>query len=205
MTKPEQHEQEQRTLAAPGEAALGAHGAARRRFARAGVGASGVILTLASQPGMAANSVCTTPSGFLSKPMTSHTPSGNCGGRSPGYWKNHHDEWKSRASTEGTKPFKTEFPGKAALNSYSLFDIVDPTKVTNGADPDNVAMHIVAALLNARAGWTSLVLNEKKVHEIWAQYAVNSYYTPTPGAQPWYGAKIVQYLTSTFALEDQHP
>lgn len=37
---------------------LDARGRARRRFTRAGLGATGVLMTLASQPGMAAD-VCT--------------------------------------------------------------------------------------------------------------------------------------------------
>lgn len=67
---------------------LSAHGTARRRFTRAGAAASGVLLTLHSQPGMALD-ICSTPSGYQSG-LVSARPNdpGTCAGRSPGYWKN---------------------------------------------------------------------------------------------------------------------
>jgi hypothetical protein len=70
------------------EQELSAQGASRRRFTRAGAAASGVLLTLHSQPGMAAT-VCAGPSGFQSG-LISARPNdpGACAGRSPGYWKN---------------------------------------------------------------------------------------------------------------------
>lgn len=182
--------------------AMGAKGAARRRFAKAGIGASGVLLTLASQPGMAATGVCTTPSGFLSGAMKSHAPGSACSGRSPGYWKTHHDDWQRSAYTNGATLFKDTFPLGAAnqgLAAKTLFDVVDPELCSSSADPNRVAMHTVAALLNARAGLVP-TLNEAKVKEIWAQYAINGYYTPMDGAKPWYGEQIVTYLRSTFVL-----
>jgi hypothetical protein len=182
--------------------AIGARGAARRRFAKAGLGASGVLLTLASQPGMAATGVCTTPSGFLSGAMNSHTPGTSCSGRSPGYWKTRHEEWQSVAFTDGNANFNGVFPCGAAtagLKPHTLFDVVDPNIVDESTDNNRVAMHIVAALLNARAGF-SPTLSEAKVKEIWAQYAINGYYTAMDGAKPWYGQQIVTYLTSTFVL-----
>jgi hypothetical protein len=205
LAKQEQHDPDTGANATP--AGISAKGLARRRFGKAGIGASGVILTLASQPGMAATGVCTTPSGFLSKPMSSHTARDACGGRSPGYWKTHPELWQPLAFTKTTTKFKDVFPctrSTSGLVPYSLLEVTDPTLMPNGTDKDNVAMHCVAALLNARAG-TTPVLNEAKVKQIWAQYAASGYYTPTLGAKPWYGADIVRYLTSTFVLEDQKP
>jgi hypothetical protein len=181
---------------APG---IGPQGAARRRFAKAGLGASGVIMTLVSQPGMATN-VCRPPSGFLSGTWASHNPkAGTCAGRSPDYWKNHKDQWKRQCRTDGSTLFRSIFScaGRASgLQPYMLFDVVDPTKVANGADKDNVGMHIVAALLNARSNKVS-VLPETRVREIWDEYASTGYYTPSAGEKKWNGAEIVRYLTST--------
>jgi hypothetical protein len=196
----DQQEQAPGAIDSAGQAPQGisAQGAARRRFARAGLGASGVIMTLVSQPGMATN-VCRPPSGFLSGTWASNHPTNTCFGRSPGYWKTHHDQWKSLCRTDGTALFRTLFScsGRAsALQPYKLFDIVDPTKVTNGADQNNVAMHIVAALLNARSNKVS-VLPEDRVREIWSEYAGSGYYTPSAGAKKWNGAEIVTYLKST--------
>src|SRR5689334_17769378 len=62
----------------PGDSAarpapLSPTGAARRRFARAGATASGVLLTLQSAPAMA-QVICTAPSGSLSNGPTSTQP-----------------------------------------------------------------------------------------------------------------------------------
>jgi hypothetical protein len=180
-------------------AGMSAKGAARRRFARAGAGASaGAILTLASQPAMA-TLVCTSPSGALSGNLSRHNQAAACNGLSPGYWKNHHSGWKG-AYTNGTSKFYLTFPTTSRcsqLNAYSCFDIVDPTKVTNGHDRDNVAMHIMATLLNVRSKRIGF-LTENQVMAIWNSYAGTGAYKPT-ATVTWGGAQIVAYLTSTMS------
>lgn len=175
--------------------AISPQGAARRRFAKVGLGASGVIMTLVSQPGMAAN-VCTPPSGFLSGAWASQNPNSVCFGRSPGYWKEHPELW---AATLGEVKFSRTFTlssHTAALSPYTLFEVVDSTKVPNDADKHNVAMHIVAAFLNARYDKVS-VLPEARVREIWNEYSSTGFYTPNAGAAKWDGEAIVKYLKST--------
>lgn len=198
MAKDEKNQQETPSAAGAG---LGAKGAARRRFAKTGAGVSGVILTLASQPGMASQ-VCATPSGFLSGiGHNSHAPTATCAGRSPGYWKNNHDAWQLQAHTDGSVPCGSVFRCEgytSGLKDYALFDVVDPTKITDHStvDPDNVGMHLVATLLNVRAGIIT-VLDETRVLSIWTEYDSTHHYTPSAGATPWNGAQIVTYLTST--------
>lgn len=175
--------------------AISPQGAARRRFAKAGLGASGVIMTLVSQPGMAAN-VCAPPSGFLSGAWASQNPNSACFGRSPGYWKEHSELWKT---TMGDLKFSKTLgvtSRTAALEPYTLLQVVDPTAIPNGADKGNVAMHIVAALLNARYDKVS-VLPETRVREIWTEYSSTGFYTPSAGAAKWDGEQIVKYLKST--------
>jgi hypothetical protein len=180
-------------------AGMSAKGAARRRFAKAGAGASaGAILTLASQPAMA-TLVCTSPSGFLSGNLSKHNGSLACDGCSPGYWKTHHSAWRG-AGTNGSSKFYLTFPTTSrcqALNTYTCFDIVDPTKVKNGDDPNNVAMHIMATLLNVRSGKIGF-LTENQVKGIWNSFAATGTYKPTAGVT-WNGAQIVNYLTSTMS------
>lgn len=180
-------------------AGMSAKGAARRRFAKAGAGASaGAILTLASQPAMA-TLVCTSPSGAMSGNLSKHNHSVACAGRSPGYWKTHHSEWKG-AGTNGTSLYKLTFNTTwrcSQLNAYTCFDIVDPRKVTNGHDPDNVAMHIMATLLNVRSNRIGF-LKENQVLAIWNSYASTGVYKPTPNTS-WNGWQIVNYLKSTMS------
>lgn len=198
MANERQTEAEGSELPAAGDIPTGmtAKGAGRRRFAKAGAGASaGVLLTLASQPAMA--TVCTSPSGTVSGNSSRKTPTVACVGRSPGYWKTHHYMWRS-AGTNGDALFKLTFycGGRcSALAKYTCYDVVDPTKVNNGDDPDNVAMHIMATLLNVRSGKIGF-LTANQVLAIWYSYAQNGSYTPTLGVT-WDGAKIVSYLKST--------
>jgi hypothetical protein len=180
-------------------AGLSARGAARRRFARAGAGASaGAIITLASQPAMA-TLVCTSPSAAISGNLSKHNQTLACNGLSPGYWKNHHSAWRS-AYTNGTSLFKLTFPTTSRcsqLNVYSCFDIVDPTKVINGHDPQNVAMHIMATLLNVRSKKIGF-LTEAQVLAIWNSFAATGAYKPT-STIAWNGTQIVNYLKSTMS------
>jgi hypothetical protein len=179
---------------------ISAKGAARRRFAKAGIGASGgVLLTLASQPAMAATLVCTSPSGAISGNLSRHDTAVACEGLSPGFWKTHHEAWQG-ALTNGDAKFHRTFPTTsrcAALDAYTCFDIVDPDKVVNGADPNNVAMHIMATLLNVRSKRIGF-LNENQVMGIWNSYALNGVYKPT-STVTWGGSQIVAYLTSTMS------
>lgn len=89
---------------------LTAQGAARRRMA--GLGLSGVVLTVASNNALA-EMVCKSPSGALSGNLNpnghnSHAPKNTCDGRSPDWWLKNRDSWPS-----GVKPghlFVQHFP-----------------------------------------------------------------------------------------------
>jgi hypothetical protein len=199
--------------AAAQEPQISAQGAARRRFTKAGIGVSGVILTLVSQPGMATGTTpvyCASASGFQSltapgAPKNSHSPANSCtANRSHGYWKNHVSEWKSRCGTDSTALFGYVFSCTGArreLGKYTLLEVLTQPAAEKPYDPNNVAMQIVTALLNARAakrsGLTS-VLPEERVFEIWNEYVNTNGYVPTAGARPWTGAEIANYLVSTF-------
>ena len=185
---------------------LDPHGAARRRFARIGTGAAGVILTLHSQPGMAAaGKVCTTPSGFTSMTSDSNSPQQSCEeNRSHGYWKKHPDEWKSRAGVDHEALFGNVFRvagNYETIAGVTLMEIVDPTEAVKAVDHNNVAMQTVAAWLNARAAnYAGLptVLSEQRVMTIWDDFVTQGYYLPGPGATVWTGAQIAEYFESTF-------
>jgi hypothetical protein len=57
----------------------------RRSFAKSGLVASGVLLTLSSRP-VLGQSVCKSPSGFESGNLSFHGTPITCSGRTPGYW-----------------------------------------------------------------------------------------------------------------------
>jgi hypothetical protein len=176
-------------------AGLSARGAARRRFTGAGIKVSGVILTLASQPGMAATGqVCTTPSGFTSAHWDSHSPGSAFLGRSPGYWKNHPEAWGRNLAANAA--FGSVFSCSNDLKTCSMMTVVAHLDPAKDIDKYNVGSHIVATLLNVRSGKVK-VLTEERVLTIWNEYNSKGYFTPQAGAQPWYGGDITRYLKST--------
>lgn len=154
-------------------------------------------MTLASQPGMA-TTVCRPPSGFLSGTWASNHPKATwCYGAKPVDWSARKSQWYSYARTDYSKQFYRVFACTAntqSLRLYSLYQIVAGECGTK--DRDEVAKYIVAALLNARAG-TTPVLTEEKIFQIWNEYTSSLKYTPTAGAKAWNGREIVNYLKST--------
>ena len=188
----------------------------RRRFTTSGLVVSGVLLTLASRPSLG-GVVCKSPSGFLSGNTSTHGSPQTCIGRTPGYWGNHPENWPSPylpgscnkkvgACTDsanwtgGTRfadmgnGFHINNNGSIYLN-YSMMQVI---WLGGGGDPHQLGAHIVAALLNARMGWT-LMLNESQVKNIFNEYNSKGYFEPTAGVK-WYPAEIVTYLKSTMPL-----
>jgi hypothetical protein len=182
---------------------LDAKGVARRRFARAGAGATGVILTLQSQPAMATYRTCVAPSGFTSA-TTSLTPTRACtNNEDPSYWESYPRKWSSRAFVEHTELFGSYFKyggGYQSLAELSLYDVLcRKSEKVIAADPSGISRLCVAAWLNARMNQQSAaVLTPERVVDIWKQYAEKGEFAPEPKATPWQGSYIFSYLRTTF-------
>lgn len=183
------HEQQDENPAAPAPApipALTPQGAARRRLA--GLGVSGVVMTVASTHAMA-GLVCKSPSGKMSGDLKqSLAPSVACNGVSPGYWKKH--AWPSEVLT--TEMFTKYFPCSGPLSALTCLQVLSKQK----ADKYNVAMHIMATYLNVVSGRISF-LSRQSVIDMWVEYNTTGVYIPVDGALPWSGGKLVEYLEST--------
>lgn len=191
-------------------AGMTAKGAGRRRFAAASAGASaGVILTLTSQPGMAAQ-MCLSPSAKLSGNTShAHELQVPCEGRSAGFWSSHLEAWPAAQTSPDTlfgAIFTTGTYRTTLLTPYTCMQVLQPQDVklakkggfaTVDPDPDNVAMHIMATLLNVRSGRIGF-LTENQVTGMWNSYAATGTYQPTVGVT-WDGAKIVEYLKQTMS------
>jgi hypothetical protein len=161
----------------------------RRLFTRAGLGASGVLLTLACKP-VLGGVVCKSPSGFLSGNQSTHDTGALCAGRNPQYWKMT-SSWPISKRT----PFHRLFscgPG-SAFETCSLAEIVSGHQ----ADPEFVAMHLTAALLNSRSGWTPF-LSEETIQAMFLEWRTKGTYTPTVNVE-WGSTDIVNYLKATQA------
>jgi hypothetical protein len=170
----------------------------RRRFTMAGVAASGVLLTLASRPVLGTETAlcCKSPSGWISGNKSTHGPAPVCEGVSPGYWKNH-TTWP--IPNRNTALFRVAFPSCAPGSVYYNDTMLKLLKHQD-YDKNNLAMHLVAAYLNAVGGRTPFlpVATVQAMFTEWQSTGghPNGYYTPTAGVQ-WNAWKIVAYITAT--------
>jgi hypothetical protein len=176
---------------------LGQRGASRRRFARVGAGATGVLLTLASQPGMACD-ICMSASGFQShsKSMTaaSHKVAVTCNGRDPSYWRQTRS-WPRGCRTTNTfsQHFSCAGSTRTTYGSTSCMKILTPQSF----DSQGVGVYLMAMYLNVLSGKTSFMTVEQ-VRAIWTEYQATGYYTPTAGVK-WNASQIVFYLSGTMS------
>jgi hypothetical protein len=171
--------------------ATGVVNAGRRRFGRTGLAASGILATLASRPVLGA--ACMTPSAFVSGNLSTHGTPPACAGRSPGYWKNKTD-WP--IANRDTAKFKNVFTC-AKTSPYfdvTMLTLLDPQDF----DKYNLGMHLVAAYLNAMAGW-SPVLPVTKLQSMWNELQAVGYFTPVAGVH-WTAPDVVNYIQSTYVL-----
>lgn len=186
----------------PTPPAISASGLSRRRFGKAGAGVSaGVIMTLVSQPGMANTALCVSASGAASANLSFHSDHlVACQGRSPGFWKTHPEAWpaaQTKTDAKFSALFITNTSRTTALSPYTCMQVVTANAFSRSKDPDNVAMHIMATLLNVRSGRIGF-LTEISVLAIWNAYAKNGTYQPTVGVN-WNGFQIVSYLQKTMS------
>ena len=166
-------------------------GVSRRRLA--GLGASGVLMTLASQSAMA-GLVCKSPSGALSGKLASRGAAGvTCAGRSPGYWKTHPSAWRGCGIDTG-EAFQRVFScsGRAGYDSVTCMGILSHKSF----DMNNLGMHMMATYLNVKSGKISF-MSEEDVLSMWSEWVRTGKYVPMAGAKPWNAADIVIYLSST--------
>lgn len=191
----------------------------RRRFSKAGLVVSGVLLTLASRPSLGGIN-CKSPSGFLSGNISAGKTQ-YCSGLTPGYWGTHGDkpnkwplpyypgtcktgttcshvsDWTLGTTKPATMFNDTTLGFNCSGNGkiYKTYSMMQVIWLLGSQDPNQLGSHCVAALLNARMGWTP-VLTEAQVRNIFNEWNLKGYFEPTAGVK-WYGADIVTYLKST--------
>jgi hypothetical protein len=175
-------------------------GASRRRFARVGAGATGVLLTLHSQPGMACTFCGVSTSAAVSAvgqkkaigTLSHHGPNtAVCRGIDPISWANDNTTWPN--SCPRTDLFSKHFQCKGG----SGYDTVTCGQIMKGAtcDSSGVARYILAAYLNVLSGRVNF-LNPVSLREVWYEFATKNYYAPMAGQQ-WYATDIKYFLART--------
>jgi hypothetical protein len=188
----------------------------RRSLLRAGLGASPVILTVASRPVMATTGKCSSASAFGSINASRPSKVDYCGGCKPEYWKQPtcHPQWptgyypvsraRSGVTTYATK-FNDCFGTTAGYPGKTLLEVMNLT-ATGGKD--EVARLCSAALLNAVKGLTpGTVLSTVTVKQVWKSYVTKGYYEPNAGVRwyPTYSAPagtggLITWLKSTMPV-----
>lgn len=170
------------------------HGASRRRLAKAGLGAAGVLWTTQAH----ATRMCLSPSAALasvSSGLDSNKPDDarfSCSGRSPGYWKNH-GGWPVPPDTR----FGSIFPcAKHNADTYAPATLLS---LIEGADFDkqNFGRHIVASYLNVKSGWISYI-SEETLLKIWRELQSTGHYQPAKNVY-WDVETTKHYLESTYS------
>lgn len=153
----------------------------RRRFTKAGLLASPVLMTVASRPVFGVGCLSNMLSGNLSDPNR-----GECNlGLSPGYWKNHPSAWPMPAGVlpDGSIPSKCR-QCKSKQNGLVSWECTDgalfndyfssgPQDSQNRSmleilctDSGSDKFHIIAALLNAMVD-PNYVLSVQQVKALW--------------------------------------
>ena len=178
---------------------LSQRGATRRRLAKAGIGAVGVLSTLESRATMSPM-MCKSPSGALSGGLSSHYgPAPVCNGLSPGYWKNHSQSWPISTTTwfadvfyvSGNRSYCTIKAKNTSLLCSTMMNMLSHQTF----DKYNLAMHAVATYLNIRSGKINF-LSVETLLNMWYEVQTKGYYSPTAGVK-WNAEQVKNYLQAT--------
>lgn len=169
---------------------LSAAGSARRRFAkRAGIGSTGVVLTLVSQPGMA-TLVCASPSRNMST-MASARPGQTvaCSGIGPLAWSKN-GGWPCSTSA----CFGQIFP--CGNNSYGSTPLMTILCNTATDDTSKFGAALVATYMNVKSGKISF-LSQEDVVSMFTEIQGSYQYKPT-ATTTWSMSQLTAYLQSTY-------
>ncbi|MGJ7915234.1 hypothetical protein ACI48D_07110 [Massilia sp. LXY-6] len=177
---------------------LSERGATRRRLAKAGIGAAGILWTLESRATMN-TMICKAPSGALSGGLSSHySPATACSGLSPGYWKNHRSWPVSRNimftsvfDVQGEKSTCTE----QTINQSYLCSTMLNLLSKQSFDRYNLGMHLVATYLNIMSGKISF-LSVDTLQKMWTDVQATGHYSPASGVF-WSAEQVKNYLQAT--------
>jgi hypothetical protein len=199
----------------------------RRRFTRLGLGASGVVMTLASRS-VLAQSACKSPSGFLSNNASAHTDPAVCTGSDPAGWSAS-TSWPIDEKTTFVSVFgsTTAASWTKKINNKSFFDAELSTTTPWSPSSSNSGNNGQSAKANGIGSETDAtmreVLNSDTTPQV-VKYLIAAYLNAISGRNAfpttqqvleiyrewssngryevsagifWYDGDILQYLQST--------
>lgn len=197
----------------------------RRRFTRAGVGASAVILTLTSRSALA-QVACKSPSGFASANLSQHnSETVMCEGVTAASWLDPNRQWPVSRDTRfidifgssslmfrtGTpQKFYDAFPSRVDKKDVSpsqakstSLDEATLYEALNGSETPAVVKSIIAAYLNYLAKLNTYPTDQQAI-AIFKEWQANGIYTPSAGIK-WSEDDILSYLGATQGLPFTQP
>jgi len=177
----------------------------RRRFASAGLGSAGALLTIVSAPSMAHTVSCKSPSGTLSGDLHNSHHRANtviCGGRSPSYYKNAgRGEWRAYHNTKfgDSGMFNCTGPNRASSSRVKTFSNTTMLEFMDVQPFDRfgIGTHLAAVWLNVTLGKINF-LTIGDVQGIWNEYQRTGGYKPRGGMKPWTPTELASYLSKTY-------
>ncbi len=190
MANHDQPDNQDSTPVTPAMPTLSAKGAARRRLA--GLGASGVLLTVASSSAMA-DMVCKSPSGALSGDLNSHAPDQVCAGRSPAWWAKNTNQFPPGVGPKTR--FEEIFPTSDQIGHKHVIKVLEGRGNTGR---DDVPALMLATWFNVNANPPFITfLTPQAVKDMWANYDSTNTYRPDFTSESWDSAQFADYLAST--------
>jgi hypothetical protein len=191
------HDQPDQNAAAPAAPAaipaLTPSGAARRRIA--GLGVSGVLMTVASSHAMAGDLACKSPSGALSGDLhASHAPHAACtGGQSPTWWFTHKN-LLPRTINKQTK-FGEILTTSRPVGNMSVYKVLEGT---GNKGKDTVPALMLATWFNVTVTPVSInFLTPQAVADMWANYDADEVYNISGSSQSMDSVQFAEYLRNT--------
>jgi len=179
------------TTPQPPQPSLGKRGATRRRLAKAGVGAAGILWTLESKATFNQGMTCAPPSGSLSTGLkSSYGQRSTCQGWPPKVWRTLGHFWPCSDKVMFASVFPCRGNNKLTYGKMSMLDILEGKHF----DSYGIGAELVAAYLNVLSRKISF-LTEERVIDMWMQIQRGGYQA-APGVV-WNAQQLKYYLSST--------
>jgi len=165
---------------------------ARRRFTKAGLAVSGVLMTLSSRSLLACEAV--SPSGFVSANQSRHGSHHESRGRRPYYWSAD-CSWPISKDVRFRDVFH-QCPTHSPYYKATCHDVVCG-KVTIDTEVNcGVGQYLVAGYLNACRGWTEEFLNKSDCVNLGNEWLQTGEYRPHTHVI-WHSRQIANYFENT--------
>jgi len=164
----------------------------RRTFTKAGLAASGVLMTLSSRSVLACDEI--SPSGFVSANQSRHGDPKPSHARRPPYW-NGDCGWPVNKNVNFRDVFRS-CPSSSPYYKYTCAQVLAGDVKIDTERNYCVGQYFVAAYLNACSGWSEDFLPMPKCLTMCNEWLLTGIYRPTANVS-WNSSQIVQYFQNT--------